>query len=112
MPTVRGALVFAGRPPRVAATVRVCVEDVSRLDVAALVVGEQVLRDVLLSASEPVRFVVAVEQLLPDRVHSVRAHIDLSGDGQVTPGDFVSTQHHSVTDDGLSWLEVAVHRVC
>jgi len=111
VPTVRGALVFADPPSRRIATVRVRVEDVSRLDVAALIVGEQILRDVLLPASQPVHFAIAVQQLQPDRVHSIRVHVDLSGDGQITPGDFVSTRHYPVTGEDLAGHEVAVHRV-
>lgn len=97
MPTVRGSLELPAGAPATAAAVRVRVEDVSRADAGAVVVGEQVLRDVSLAG---LRFEVAVADVDPSARYTVRVHVDLTGSGTLDAGDLLTTQHVPVLTGG------------
>jgi putative lipoprotein len=86
----------------VVATVRVQVEDVSRADAPSRVVGEEVYRDVHLERGRDFPFSIAVPADAVDEKSSytVRAHVDVSGSGDVEVGDFVSTQSYPVLTRG------------
>jgi hypothetical protein len=76
--------------------------DVSRAGAASPVVAETVLRDVRLdrAAKEGIDFRIPVSQIDPVAHYSVRALIDLDGDGRASVGDYVSTQSHPVLTRG------------
>jgi uncharacterized lipoprotein YbaY len=80
-----------------AATIRVQLEDVSRLDASAPVVAEQVMDRV--GDNTPLQFVVHGEALDPRARYNVRVHVDVDHDGQVSVGDYVSTRSALVTAD-------------
>jgi putative lipoprotein len=84
--------------PGIAAQVVVKVEDISRADAPAIVVGEQRLASVFLSSGGRVPFEIQVpaERIDERGSYSVSAHIDLGGSGQVEPGDYISTQTYPV----------------
>jgi uncharacterized lipoprotein YbaY len=100
---VRGEVVV---PPFVrpaeAAELVVQVEDVSRADAPSIVVGEQRRPAVRLEGGAVLPFVVEVPASLVDARHSysVRAHIDMSGSGEVEVGDLVSTRSYPVLTRG------------
>ena len=90
------------------------VEDVSRADAPALVVGEQRQTGLALPEGGTLSFAVAVPVGLIDERHSysVRAHIDVTGSGEVNKGDLVSTQSHPVLSRGYgTTARIPVKRV-
>lgn len=92
-------------PAEKARAVRVQVEDVSRMDAPSTVVAEQTLGDVDLVEGAELPFRVDVPAGLIERGHtySVRVHIDVTGTGEVTKGDYVSTASYPVlAADGTS----------
>ena len=96
------------------ATVRVRVEEVSRADGAAEVVGEDVQDDVELPGPGG-RLVFAVplpHDHDPAGDYALRVHIDVTGSGEVDLGDFVTTQRYPVFGRAAPGeMEVAVKKV-
>lgn len=78
------------------------VEDVSRVDAPSTVIGEQRQRGISLVPGRALEFAVEIPASLVNDRHdySVRAHIDMSGSGDVEVGDFVSTQSYPVLTRG------------
>jgi type III secretion system (T3SS) chaperone YscW len=97
MPTVRGSLSLPSGAPDTAATVRIRVENVTRADAAAQVVGEQVLHDVSLRG---LRFEVPVAKVDRAARYTVRVHVDLAGTGVLSTGDLLTTQSVPVLTHG------------
>lgn len=101
-------------PPEIpherAGTVRVQVEEVGRLDAPSTVVAEQRIDDVDIEASSEVPFALEVPAGLggPGQHYSVRVHIDVTGSGAVTKGDYVSTAAYPVMTDDTEQQEVVV----
>lgn len=112
---VRGTIVFPpGVRPGRAALVRARVEDVSRADAPARVIAERTWEAVPLPADGDT---LPFQLRLPagavagaDRTCTVRVHVDVSGTGDVTAGDFVSTASHPVFRAGKP-LDVPVRRI-
>jgi putative lipoprotein len=100
---VRGDVVVpeAGAPEEAAELV-VQVEDVSRADAPSVVVGEQRLRGVRLPPGGALQFEVEVpaDRVDPHSMYSVRAHVDVSGSGEVEKGDLLSTRSYPVLTRG------------
>jgi uncharacterized lipoprotein YbaY len=79
------------------ATVYVRLEDVNRADAPSRIVAEQVLSGGAFAEGKPLRF--ELRGVLPGGSGScrLRVHVDVDGDGQVSPGDYVSTESYPVT---------------
>lgn len=102
---VRGEIILPeGAESPDPADVAVYVEDVSRADAPSVVIGEQHRSGVPLRPGTPIPFVVEIPaDYVDDRMeYSVRVHIDHSRSGDVTVGDFVSTQSYPVLTRGAS----------
>jgi putative lipoprotein len=100
---VRGDVVVpASGAPHEAAELVVQVEDVSRADAPSVVVGEQRRRGVRLHPGGVLEFEVEVpaDRVDPGASYSVRAHLDVSGSGEVEKGDLLSTQSYPVLTGG------------
>ena len=114
-PPVRGEVRFeAGAPPFGGATAYVRLEDVTAADAPAVVVAEEVLRDVAFDpeADDNVTFVLEGGAPDPRASYSVRVHVDLDGDGEVSRGDFISTESYPVLTYGYpDRVSVTVRRV-
>lgn len=99
---VKGVIVLPpGGLPATAAMVTVRVEETSRADAPSTVVAEQQCVDVSLTsggASVPFAVEVPADLVEPGGRYQVRVHVDVSGSGDVTDGDYVSTQSHPVLD--------------
>jgi len=101
-----------GMVPKEAPIVTVRVEDTSRSDAPSKIVGEQRMDRVPLDpAGTRLPFAVDVPAGLIERRgrYTVRVHIDVSGSGEVSEGDFVSTQSYPVLttdDEGLVTVRV------
>jgi putative lipoprotein len=83
-----------------AGEVVVRVEDVSRADAPARVVGEARLGTRGVAAAFPLAASVPVDLVDERCAYAVRVHVDVDGDGQVSAGDYVSTQAHPVLTRG------------
>lgn len=96
------------------ATLYVMVEDVTYADSEAVIVGRLVETDVSYDPAtrEPLTFEVSGEVPDSNALYSVRAHIDLEGDGKISHGDYVNTQSYPVITRGHpSEVSVRVSRV-
>lgn len=96
---VRGRIALPTETQRERArAVVVQVQDVSRMDAPSTVVAEQRIDDVDLEESGEVAFEVEVPAGLVDRHkrYAMRVHVDVTGTGDVTEGDYVSTASYEV----------------
>lgn len=79
------------------ATAHVRLQDVSRADAVATTLAEVRLDDVRLVGDSPLRlpFVLEVDdaQLDPRASYAVTVHVDMSGSGEVSVGDYVTVQN-------------------
>lgn len=56
--------------------------------------------------------VTVLAKIDPKHSYSVRAHVDVDGDGKVSKGDYVTTQSYPVLTHGFGWTaDVSVHLV-
>lgn len=110
---VSGHVLFdADAPPLSNATVYVRLEDVSRSDIQARFVAEQVMRGISLQPSSPLQFEMRGDVGGEARQLNVRVHIDVDGDGQISPGDYISMQSYPVVlSTDAPHVQVHVHRV-
>lgn len=105
MPRDATVLVEVRLPPGIdvwpACPVVVRVEDVSRADAAARVVGEvRVEPGAGLPGRALLPVAVPVREVDERASYAVRVHVDVDGDGQVGDGDYVSTQRYPVLTGG------------
>jgi uncharacterized lipoprotein YbaY len=83
------------------ATLRVKLEDVSRADAASTLVAEAILRIARpLDAGVELPFVLAVSEVDEHARYNVRVHVDLTGSGDITAGDRISTAAYPVLTQG------------
>jgi uncharacterized lipoprotein YbaY len=111
---VRGEIVLPGAGvPAQSGTIIVYVEDVFRADKPSAVIAAKRQSNVLLRPGLRVPFAVKIpDQLLDEsRSYSVRVHIDTSGSGDVTVGDFVSAETYPVSTRGGNTVQISVGRV-
>ena len=94
------------------ATVYLRLEEVGRSDAPSRIVAEQVLRDIAYQRGVPLQLELRGAAPPGGGRYQVRVHVDVDGDGQVSPGDYVSTEHYPVIPSGAATqLQVRVHRV-
>jgi uncharacterized lipoprotein YbaY len=84
-----------GGPPFDDTTVVVRIEDVSRADAASIVVAEQTIQNVS-SSDQPIPFRVSGEPLEPRKSYTVSVHVDVDGDGEVSVGDYITTESYPI----------------
>lgn len=86
------------------ATVYVRIQDVSRADAASTTLAEVRLDDVAVPAGEPlvVPFALDVDESMLDARASyiLAVHVDVTGSGDVTQGDYLTTQSVPVPSPG------------
>lgn len=104
MRTVRGVFeVPPGERPTGVVRVRVRIEDVSKADAASIVLASVDFETTLpLEGGTPLSFEVPVDAEQVDERHTyvIRGHVDVSGSGQIEPGDYLTTQVHPVLTEG------------
>lgn len=111
---VTGTIEFQDvREPVHDATVYVRVQDVGRADAPANTVAEEVIRNVdIVPGGAPLSFNVRATRPSANSRYSVRVHADVSGNGRVTPGDYVSTQSYPVNlNDQSTNVSIVTRRV-
>lgn len=114
-PLVRGRILL-GRDlkPFTNATVYVRLENVSRADVSSSTAAEKVLTEVSHRAGqeEEVSFNLYGEPPDEGSDYSVRVHVDVDGDGEVSVGDYITTESYPVlTYDHPNHVDVHVEEV-
>ena len=83
------------------AVVHLKLEDVSRLDAAAVVVAEAVLPLASgAAAGADIPFSITVPAADEAASYGVRAHVDTTGSGDISSGDLVSSQAYPVLTQG------------
>ncbi|GLY04566.1 hypothetical protein Acsp01_49450 [Actinoplanes sp. NBRC 101535] len=106
---MRGRILFpAGARPARVARVTARVEEVSRADAPAVVIAETVREGLALDDEAEIEFEIRLPQGVGGR-QTVRVHVDVSGSGGVTVGDYVSTASHPIPS--ADRLDVPVRRV-
>lgn len=99
---VTGTIVFRPPPPPLAgATASIWLEDVTLADAPARVVARQTLATIPDDAAAGglgFRLPCPAPDLRTR--YTVRVHVDLDGDGRVSPGDYLSTASHPVLTFG------------
>jgi uncharacterized lipoprotein YbaY len=94
------------------ATVYVRLEEAGRVDAPSRVVAEQVFRDVAYEPGKPLHVELWGKIPPAGGRYQLRVHVDVDGDGEVSPGDYVSTESYPVNPSvGPAELGVRVHRV-
>jgi uncharacterized lipoprotein YbaY len=101
-PAVRGAIAFEPDSPHFRnATAYVRLEDVSVADGSARLIAEKIVRDVSNPPSGGlVPFVVSAEPVDERIRYNIRVLVDLDGDGQTSPGDYITVQSYPVLARG------------
>jgi uncharacterized lipoprotein YbaY len=77
------------------ATVRVRLLDTSRADAASQTVADQTIQGVSLDGAEVaegVSFAFDAPDPAPGRTYVLAAHVDVSGNGKVEPGDYITME--------------------
>ena len=94
------------------ATVIIKVEDVRYADASATVSAEQRLTNISRLAGSTKTLPFNLEFTAPSALtnYSLRVHVDLDQDGQVSCGDFVTTQSYPL-NKLLSFARIIVHPV-
>ncbi len=100
---VRGTIVFEESVTLPAGTTaEVRVEEVSRADAAATVVARDVVRGLDAWSDQQIEpFSIHGEALDPRLRYTVRVHVDVDGDGEVSVGDYISAASHPIAWDHL-----------
>ena len=100
--TVQGQIILPAAPGASQADVIVQVEDVSRADAPSIVIAEHRQRGVHLTPGGvlPFKLEVPTDRVEENHSYSVRAHIDVSGSGEVEEGDFITTESYPVLTRG------------
>ncbi len=97
---IRGKLVFDKDLPSFSgADVYITLEDVGRIDAGADVLHKQTLSNISHKAGEIDEIEFQLDSADSGSDHpryNLRAHVDMSGNGEVDKGDFVTTQSYPV----------------
>jgi putative lipoprotein len=113
---IAGKLRFRQPPPDLRdATVRLRLLDVSRVDASSETVAEQTIKGPPLEPGDggaSVRFDFEAPELDARRSYALAAHVDVSGSGEIEPGDYLTMESVPVepTSEG-SQFEVPVRPV-
>jgi uncharacterized lipoprotein YbaY len=96
------------------ATISIKIENVSHADAVARVIFEHHLTGVSRSPDNhgPVPFVISFQETEPLSHCSLRIHVDVNATGEVTLGDYVSTQNYLLNNNSSPiHLQVIVYPV-
>ncbi len=100
---VHGEIVLPAKMmPGIPAFVRVEVEDISRADMPSEVVAQRSISTGIVHGGDVIPFEIEVPASVidPQRLYSVRAHVAMSGSGEIEIGDFISMQSFPVLTRG------------
>lgn len=102
---LKGEILFEGGVPLLSnATVRVQLQDVTRVDASSRIVAEQVRPGVSCQpgTEQPLRFSLEVPRELEEKAsYTLRVHVDRDGSGAVSTGDYLTMQSYPVSSRDL-----------
>jgi uncharacterized lipoprotein YbaY len=114
MQVIRGEIVF-DRPVFIqGATVYIRILDVSRADALSSMAAESILPEINLGMQSEYKipFSINCPPLNPKRSYSIEVHVDISGSGDLSSGDFISVESNPVsTMTTDTWFVVRVTQV-
>jgi uncharacterized lipoprotein YbaY len=96
------------------ATIYVRLVDVSLADAPSEVIAEEVLENVSIDSEHPtpITFSIRASNLDEDASYSLSVHVDLSGSGDISVGDYITMQSYPVSSTGSTgYLHVQVRQV-
>lgn len=84
------------------ATAYVRLEDVSYADAPASLIAEDVIQNVSYTAGDDTKLQSSLYGQIPNQqaYYSVRVHLDLNDDHQISRGDYISMENHPVLTHG------------
>ena len=85
-----------------AASLAVRILEVRHADAAAIVCGETVLSGLAPGSTARISVLVVCAEVNPQAHYVAFAHLDLDGDGQISPGDWLTAQSYPVLTHGYS----------
>src|SRR5262249_40432085 len=112
-PVVSGDIFLGpGTRPLASTTIYIRLEEVSRADAHSRTVAEKVLHGVSLEENSAFPFELHAEIVGPESHLNVRVHVDVDGDGQVSSGDYITTESYPVRTRGsAARLQIRVHQI-
>ena len=101
-PLVTGNVVIEGGRPFSGAQMRIMLEDVSRLDAPSIGIAEQVIDDVVYNPGSGASLEFSLHGAIPNERanYTVRVHVDVDRDGQVSRGDYITMESFPVLTHG------------
>ncbi|APH39686.1 YbaY family lipoprotein [Methanohalophilus halophilus] len=109
---INGAVTFDSlEEPFSNVTVYITIEDVSLADAPSTIIGQPTLENVSRNniTDSDIPFEINYRTLQEGHTYSLSAHVDVDGDGAISGGDYLSTQHVDVPYSGVeSVVEVPV----
>lgn len=107
-----GHIHFAAGTQPFSGHLRVILEDVGRMDIAAPVVAEY-RQDNFRYEGQPVTYAIRGNAAVDDtHRYSVRVHISQTGSDEFESGDYITTESYpALTPDGPSHLDVRVQKI-
>jgi hypothetical protein len=84
------------------ATAYIRLEETSRADFASRIIAEQIIQNVSLHTGGKNKLKISLHGEIPDKkaTYIVSVHIDTDGDGQVSPGDYITVESYPVLTFG------------
>jgi uncharacterized lipoprotein YbaY len=111
---IRGELAFDDAAVDLSgASVKIRLDDVSRMDAESVPLGEHAVMNLPRGAStaSALPFEVRAAGLKAGARYTLWAHVDMDRDGQVSVGDFITMEDFPVSADGAGFHRVRVRRV-
>lgn len=113
--TIGGVVTFDSlKEPFSNVTVSITIEDVSLADAPSALMGQTTLEYVSRNniTDSDIPFEISYGTLQENHTYSLSAHLDVDGDGAISAGDYLSTQHVDVPYSGVeSVIEVPVELI-
>ncbi|WP_406657309.1 YbaY family lipoprotein [Methanolobus sp. ZRKC2] len=107
--SIKGIITFDSEESLTNATAYIKIEDVSLADAPSTVVSQITLEDISIDNGSSIPFEISYSELQEGHTYSLSAHMDVDGDGSVSGGDYLTTQHVEVPVSGTEeTIEVPV----
>jgi hypothetical protein len=115
MPNITGRIkIQSNQKPSKNTTVYIRLIDTTDQDAAAIIMTEQILPNIIWSAVGDLglAFELSAEDIVPTRRYEISVLVDCDGDGQLSDGDFYTTQSYPVLTQGFPHhIEIHVSQI-
>lgn len=108
---INGNIILPINAPSInARLVIVELHDVSLLDAPSVIIARQQWTDVPISPLNQIPFSISASESNSTQSLSLRAHVNMAGDGVVSSGDLITTASHPINSTGDQvQIELPVH---